>query len=292
MSVFPYVYYMIQSFHVTNDERQISFYAGVVTSSFALAEFSTSMLWGKLSDQIGRKPVLIFGLFGTMISMLIFGFASSLPIAVLGRALGGFLNGNIGVLQTTLAEIVTVKEHQPRAYSIMPFVWCLGSILGPALGGALAQPSRNYPAFFAPGSFFDRHPFALPNLVCSGILVVGMLVGILFLEETHDEKKQRRDLGLRAGRWILRHLLGPEASDAADEMGAMNPWEQFSLLEDDPPGYCSNEGTPPNQSRSPSPGAGRPDGPRPRAKSPGLGAAKAFTKNVILAIIGYGIVAL
>lgn len=84
---------MIKSFNITSDDRQIAMYAGMVTSAFAFAEFSTGVLWGKLSDRIGRKPVLLTGLAGTGVSMLVFGFAPSLPVALLGRALGGILNG-------------------------------------------------------------------------------------------------------------------------------------------------------------------------------------------------------
>ena len=93
MSIFPYIYYMISSFKITSDDRQIAIYAGMVTSAFAFAEFSTGVVWGRFSDRIGRKPVLLTGLAGTGLSMLIFGFAKSLPVAMLGRALGGVLNG-------------------------------------------------------------------------------------------------------------------------------------------------------------------------------------------------------
>ena len=93
MSIFPYAYYMVESFHITSSEHQISVYVGLITSAFAFAEFSTGVIWGRLSDRIGRKPVLIAGLVGTMVSTLVFGFATSLPVALLGRALGGALNG-------------------------------------------------------------------------------------------------------------------------------------------------------------------------------------------------------
>lgn len=93
MSIFPYVYYMILSFNITSDTRQIAVYVGMVTSAFAFAEFSSGVAWGRISDRIGRKPVLLMGLAGTAISMVVFGFAKSLPIALLGRALGGLLNG-------------------------------------------------------------------------------------------------------------------------------------------------------------------------------------------------------
>lgn len=93
MSIFPYIYYMIEDFHITEDPSKISVYAGMVTSAFALAEFATGFLWGRLSDKIGRKPVLLSGLAGTALSVLIFGLAPNLPVALLARALGGLLNG-------------------------------------------------------------------------------------------------------------------------------------------------------------------------------------------------------
>ncbi len=93
MSIFPYVYFMMEDFKIAKDPSQIAIFDGLVTSSFAFAEFSTGVVWGRLSDRIGRKPVLIGGLAGTGLSMLIFGFAQSLPVALFGRALGGLLNG-------------------------------------------------------------------------------------------------------------------------------------------------------------------------------------------------------
>lgn len=93
MSIFPYIYFMIESFHMTTDDRLIAIYAGMVTSAFTFAEFSSGMLWGKISDRVGRKPILLTGLAGTGLSMLVFGFAPNLPMAVFARALGGLLNG-------------------------------------------------------------------------------------------------------------------------------------------------------------------------------------------------------
>ena len=93
MSIFPYVYYMVSSFQITSNDKQNAMYAGMVTSAFAFAEFSTSMLWGRLSDKFGRKPILLTGLAGTGISMLLFGLSPNLATALLARALGGLLNG-------------------------------------------------------------------------------------------------------------------------------------------------------------------------------------------------------
>src|ERR1700761_9470432 len=98
MSIFPYIYYMIESFHITDNDKRIALYAGMVTSAFALAEAMSSSIWGRLSDKFGRKLIPLSGLAGTGLSMLVFGFARNLQTALIARALGGLLNGNIGVL--------------------------------------------------------------------------------------------------------------------------------------------------------------------------------------------------
>lgn len=97
-SIFPYAWPLVKKFHV-GDENDASFYAGLLISAFALAEATTGMYWGGLSDKIGRKPVLLIGCAGTMLSMMMVGFASNIWVALAGRAIGGFLNGNIGVIQ-------------------------------------------------------------------------------------------------------------------------------------------------------------------------------------------------
>src|SRR5690606_21465266 len=85
----------------------------------------------------------------------------------------------------------------------MPFVWCIGSIIGPALGGALADPVNQYPGWFRKDGFLEEYPYALPNLVSAGVLVIGCLVGVLFLEETHAQLKYQRDYGLEAGQKLV-----------------------------------------------------------------------------------------
>jgi MFS family permease len=244
MSIFPYVYYMIESFHMTDDDRKISLYAGMVTSAFAFAEFSSGMFWGRASDRFGRKPILLTGLAGTGISMIVFGFAPNLPVALIARALGGLLNGNIGVLQSTVAEVVTVEAHQARAYSIMPVVWCVGSIAGSAIGGILADPVRNYG--WSEGSIWAKYPFLLPNVFCTAIVILGMIVGILFLEETHEDKKHERDRGVEAGKWILG-LFGKSSAPQLSSRKRDYAEETFILMHEDidcPPDYRSTASSP------------------------------------------------
>lgn len=112
-SIFPYAWALVKKFQVGNEE-DASFYSGLLISAFSLAEAAMGMYWGGLSDRIGRKPVLMIGCVGTMFSMIMVGFASNIWIALIGRALGGLLNGNIGVIQTMVGELVKKPEHERK----------------------------------------------------------------------------------------------------------------------------------------------------------------------------------
>lgn len=282
---------MIESFELTDNENQTSMYAGMLITAFAFAEFSTGMLWGRVSDWIGRKPVLIMGLVGTALSMISFGFAKTLPGAILARALGGLLNGNVGVLQTTVAELVTKKEHQPRAYSIMPFVWCLGSIIGPAMGGALAMPCEAYPWLFLKGTLFDKYPFLLPNLVCVVVLIFGIVNGVLFLEETHATKKYKPDMGLDLGDFLLEKILGIQSARAYHDKLAKPPADELDglMIGDDPPGYRSTEGSP--RIRSTPTASLASDLERGLGEKGQRGCLVTFNRQIVLIIVAYAILA-
>lgn len=83
---------------------------GIMVGAFALAQLTTAMLWGRISDRSGRKTVLLIGLGGTALSTLCFGFAQSFGQAMTFRMLAGALNGNVGVMRTMISEIVREKK--------------------------------------------------------------------------------------------------------------------------------------------------------------------------------------
>ncbi|PVH68384.1 MFS general substrate transporter [Cadophora sp. DSE1049] len=250
MSIFPYIYYMTKDFGITKGDSEIATYAGMLLSAFTFAEFI----------------------------MLIFGFAPSFPAALLARALGGLLNGNIGVLQTIVAEMVTVKEHQSRAFTVMPLVWFLGSILGSTLGGAFSRPVFGYPYLFAKRTIWERFPYLLPNLLCTVVASFDLAIGILFLEESHAEKRLRHDPGLAAGKWILSKFT-PNANSKALRSETMarygkskGPPDPHSTLLFEPQDALDRNAWHVTPISKPT-------------------ATKAFAKPVVLTIVGYSILA-
>lgn len=103
-----------------------------------------------------------------------------------------------------VGELVTKPEHErpfcetpalssptltyaARAYAVMPFVWSIGTIIGPAIGGVTARPAISMPDVFSPSGIFGKFPFLLPNLICSALLLVSICLGYFFLIETHPD---------------------------------------------------------------------------------------------------------
>lgn len=112
---------MVKDFHM-DDGINASFYAGILISAFSLAEALTGMFWGGLSDRLGRKPILLSGCIGTMVSLILVGIAPNFWIALAARALGGALNGNIGVIQTMVGELVKRPEHERESMILALYV--------------------------------------------------------------------------------------------------------------------------------------------------------------------------
>lgn len=141
-SVFPYLPEMIESFGVSKNE--VSRWAGIISAAFSLSQALTGVAWGQASDRFGRKPAILCAMVCIMSCSLLFGFSRSLVWAIVARSLAGASCGNVGIIRTTVAELVPYKDLQPRAFSVMPLVWTVGSIFGPAFGG-MTSPALGFP---------------------------------------------------------------------------------------------------------------------------------------------------
>jgi Na+/melibiose symporter-like transporter len=172
-SIGPYLPTMVASFDEIPDGQE-GLYVGLLASAFALAQLTTNLLWGWLSDRVGRKPTMLLGTSLLMGCFLCFGFCETYAQLIMVHVAMGLLNGNAAIVPTCLGE-VTDRTNQSSAFTWLPVIYSLGSITGPALGGLLVDAGDG-----------TRYPFLAPNVVVSGLLLSSVLVLAIWFEETLD----------------------------------------------------------------------------------------------------------
>ncbi len=161
-SIFPYVNKMAQE-NGGLAEADVGFYSGLIESLFSLTQAAVMILWGRAADRYGRKPVLVFSLVGVTAATAVFGMAASLGAMIALRCLAGVFAGSIVTIRTMLAEHST-PATQARVFSWFAFTGNLGILVGPLLGGALADPAAQYGDLFARLPFFAAHPLRAVQL--------------------------------------------------------------------------------------------------------------------------------
>ncbi|KAG1872313.1 MFS general substrate transporter [Suillus subalutaceus] len=188
-SIFPYINQLIRELDITGgDDAAVGYYAGLIESLFFVGQALTVLRWARLSDRIGRKPVLVIGLSGICISMLCFGLSTTFWGLVVSRCMCGFLNGNNVVMKTMMGEL-TDSTNMAQGFALIPIIWCVGGFVGPLMGGTLARPQDHWPALFS-GSFWRDYPYFLPCAVAAFLLLVALVMMTLFLEETLSTKRR------------------------------------------------------------------------------------------------------
>ncbi|KAG1819574.1 major facilitator superfamily domain-containing protein [Suillus subaureus] len=185
--LFPYVNEFMSDLHLTDDPSKIGFYSGLVESVFAMSQLCSIYQWAKISDAIGRRPVIFFGIIGLAITTLMFGLSKSLASVLVARCLGGLFSGNVAVIHSVLGEI-TDSTNQMVALPIYGLTWPLGSIIGPLIGGTFSHPASKYPEMLG-YQFLKDYPYFLPCFIASMIAIIGIFLGFIFLEETLPSKR-------------------------------------------------------------------------------------------------------
>jgi multidrug resistance protein len=120
----------------------------LLSTSFSLMQFLFAPFWGRLSDRIGRRPVILLGLLGSAISYALFALAASLPMLFVARSLAGIAGANIPTAQAFIADITT-PENRARGMGMVGAAFGLGFVFGPAIGGFLSRWGYAAPAWFA-----------------------------------------------------------------------------------------------------------------------------------------------
>ncbi len=148
---------------------------GLLFASYSLAQFVFSPLWGKISDRVGRKPVLLVTIAGSAIGSLTLGLAASLPILFVGRILDGVSGASVAVAKAAVADVASPAER-PALMGLLGAAFGVGFVIGPAIGAGAALVN---PAF--------------PFLVAAGISILNLIASAVRLPETAKPEPPRRE---------------------------------------------------------------------------------------------------
>ena len=146
---------------------------GLLTASYAVMRLIFGPIWGGLSDRFGRKPILLIGILGYVITMVWFGLANTLWMLFAARILSGILSS--ATAPTTMAYIGDSSPEDERGggMGMLGAAGGVGTIVGPAMGGFLASASLSTPFFIAAGMAF-----------------LSLILAIIFLPESHPVQEQ------------------------------------------------------------------------------------------------------
>jgi DHA1 family tetracycline resistance protein-like MFS transporter len=125
-----------------------AFVTGLLVASYAVAQLIGAPALGRLSDRIGRRPVLLISIAGTFVGFLMLGFAGALWVLFVSRIVDGLTGGNLSVAQAYITDVSDLK-NRAKALGMIGAAFGLGFIIGPAVGGALSVYGYAVPAFAA-----------------------------------------------------------------------------------------------------------------------------------------------
>ncbi len=148
-------------------------YGGWLMFSFAIMQFISMPILGNLSDAYGRKPVLLGSLLVLSINYLIMGLAQSLVLLFIGRMISGVGSATFSTCNAYIADTTSVDERA-QFFGLMGAAFGLGFVIGPVLGGFL-------------GEYGSRVPF----FATAGLIFFNLLVGLIFLPESHTPNNRR-----------------------------------------------------------------------------------------------------
>lgn len=208
--IFPFINQMIQD-NGSLPETDVGFYSGLIESIFSLTQMFVMVFWGRAADRLGRRPVVITSMIGATITTSLFGFSRTIWQMVLLRCLSGIFCGQVVTIRVMITELSTPKT-QARAFSLFMFTSNLGIMLGPLIGGALADPAGQYGGVFKRIDFFTDYPYALSTLTTGLFALVATVLVALFVKDTSPTKKMPDAEGTHSHaepsksstRWLLK----------------------------------------------------------------------------------------
>eukprot|EP00904_Undaria_pinnatifida_P003322 jgi/Undpi1/12991/HiC_scaffold_7.g02655.m1 len=183
MSIFAYAGFMVEFLGAVDDTDKAGFYTGLLSSGFVIGRIFSAHFWGLVADRHGSRSVLLWGLVGTAVLSIAFGFSRTFEYALACRLLLGLVNGMMTASKSLVSQVCG-PEHDTVGMGLLTSAWSIGAVLGPGVGGILTEPAINFPGTFSEDGVFGKNPYLLPNLVGAGLSIVALPLALLFLKDS------------------------------------------------------------------------------------------------------------
>lgn len=189
------------------DTDLINFHIGLLTSIYPLFQLIFVVVWGKLSDRYGRKPIIIAGLLGFIVMQLLTGLATSLTMLYIARIFGGVFTSSVIPVSNAYLSDITSKKRRTKIMAWSGVAVSSGVIFGPVIGGFLSQ--TNLHLEYAIGQLhLDR--FSVPFLFAALLGFIVFLVVLKRLKNTTRVSKfttQKVKFGFTLSKYFVALLL-------------------------------------------------------------------------------------
>jgi MFS family permease len=174
---------------------------GMVVGIYSIMQFFFAPVWGRLSDRIGRRPVILISLTASCIGYFLFAFSRSLTLLFLSRIIAGAGGANIGTAQAYIADKTTV-ENRAKGMGIIGAAFGMGFILGPPLSGLLSHV----------GTTRGLHGNLLPGIVAGSLSLTALMIAFFVLGESKPPDLRPRSgippqFDKRVWSWLAAHGL-------------------------------------------------------------------------------------
>ena len=182
----------------TDPGQRAALFGGVMGGLYAGLQFIAAPWWGRLSDRIGRRPVILWSLTGSVVAYGMWIFAGDFSVFVISRIIAGVMSGNVSAANAAMADITT-PETRGKGMAFVGMAFGLGFICGPALGGLTSHLTFSSTAY-------GLNPFSVPALIAFSLCLFNLVWAYLKFAET----------------------LPPERRGKAEVARTINPLAMFS----------------------------------------------------------------
>ncbi len=163
-------------------------HVGALTGVYALMQLIFAPVWGRWSDRVGRRPMILIGIAGNVVAQILFGLATSLWLLYTARLLGGILSSATLPVSAAYVADMTTAEERGRGMAWLGTAVSLGFVVGPALGGTLSRSDLHFTARYG---HFLIDGFSVPFFAAAALGLLTLFAAMRWLSESQPSTAPR-----------------------------------------------------------------------------------------------------